>query len=428
VIRKALDKGLITQTEAAHIAPHEVVKLVLMPGFSTAAEVSDISGRGVGMDVVRTNVEKLGGSVELETEEGMGTTVTLRLPLTLAIIPSLIVGASDARFAVPQVGIDELVWVRSDDVQSKIETIQNVPVLRLRGRLLPLVRLTDVLEIEREFVDPGTGEAQPDRRQSIADQRVADGESRKVEANRRQSASGDFNILVLRAGGNRFGLVVDELFESEEIVLKPLPSYVKQISCFAGTTILGDGRVTMILDPGGLATLAKLSFVSVAREETRRQAEAERADSGTSERSVILFDSAPGEVFAVPQDRVLRLERIERKQVEVLGGQEFVKYRGAGLPVIRLDTHFPVTPVPSDSEEMFLIIPKDVQASQPTAARAGILAHRIVDARDVSVQLHRPLFEGPGMKGSAIVDGNLTMFLDPVELVREMGYAEPGGV
>jgi two-component system chemotaxis sensor kinase CheA len=412
VLAKALEKGIVTQAEAAAMADRDVVKLVLAPGFSTAEAITDISGRGVGMDVVRTNVEKLGGHLEVASEEGVGTTVMLRLPLTLAIIPSLIVRAGDARFAVPQVSIVELVWVRADEVGARIELIHGSPVLRLRGHLLPLVRLSDVLGIKRQYQDPATGAVQRDRRQTIEDRR---GAAQEDSAENRRSGA-DYNVLVLRAGPNRFGIIVDELFESEEIVVKPLPSHLKDIECFAGTTILGDGRVTMILDPGGIAARAKLSFASVAREEERRKAEQERAaaHAGVDSRSVILFNNAPGEVFAVPQERVLRLERISRDDILKLGGRDFVKYRGAGLPVVRLDQLYPVSSVPNDAEEMFLIIPKEHGG---TVVRGGILVWRIVDALDVEVSLQRPLFAGPGLLGAALVDGNLTTFLDPGALL-----------
>jgi two-component system chemotaxis sensor kinase CheA len=412
VLAKALEKGIVTQAEAAAMADRDVVKLVLAPGFSTAEAITDISGRGVGMDVVRTNVEKLGGHLEVASEEGVGTTVMLRLPLTLAIIPSLIVRAGDARFAVPQVSIVELVWVRADEVGARIELIHGSPVLRLRGHLLPLVRLSDVLSISRRYLDPSTGAVQRDRRQAIEDRRGAVAED--SAENRRSGA--DYNVLVLRAGPHRFGIIVDELFESEEIVVKPLPSHLKDIECFAGTTILGDGRVTMILDPGGIAARAKLSFASVAREEERRKAEQERAaaHAGVDTRAVILFNNAPGEVFAVPQERVLRLERISRDDILKLGGRDFVKYRGAGLPVVRLDRLYPVSAVPNDADEMFLIIPKE-QGGR--VVRGGILVWRIVDALDVEVSLQRPLFAGPGLLGAALVDGNLTTFLDPGALL-----------
>lgn len=403
VLKKAIERGLVSEAEGEQLTDRDVVNMVLQPGFSTAEKVSDISGRGVGMDVVRTNVEKLGGHIEMETEEGIGTTVTLRLPLTLAIIPSLTVRVGDARFAVPQVSIEELVWIAGADVEQRVESIQGAPVLRLRGRLLPLVRLGDVLNIVHD------ADKAPEEKPEEEDEFSLGTEQR-----------GDINILVLRIGANRFGILVDELYETEEIVVKPLPGYLKKVECFAGTTILGDGKVTMILDPGGLSTRADLHFASVEREENRRREQAERARAAQSSRamSVILFNSAPNEVFAVPQERVLRLERITRGDLKELGGQSYIEYRGAGLPIYALQDFYPVQGVPDDAEELYLIIPKHLGQDTSSNARGGILVWRIVDAMDVEVELNRPMFQAPGAKGAAIVEGNLTTFIDPAELLE----------
>lgn len=373
------------------------------------------------MDVVRTNIEKLGGNIELETFAGEGTTVMLRLPLTLAIIPSLIVGVQDARFAVPQVGIVELVLVRAEDVQKRIEIIGGAPTLRLRGKLLPLVRLADLLRIKRHYTDPESGEKQQDRRQEIADAR-----SKNVyfQGDTREHWQSDYNILVLRSGGNQFGAIVDELFDIEEIVVKPLSSFLKETRCFAGTTILGDGRVIMILDTGGIAELADLKFSELDREHQEKLA-AER-DSDATTKSIILFNNAEEEVFAVSQDKVLRLERIYTKDIEKMGNQLFIKYRGTGLPVVRLDEHIPVGPLPSETEELFLIIPKHGQNGMKSGSRArgGIMASRIIDAMDVQVTMQKPFFDGPGLEGAAIVGDKLTLFLDPVALLSDIGIVE----
>lgn len=432
VLAKAVEKGVVDQSEAHRLGHREIMNLVMAPGFSTAEKVTDISGRGVGMDVVRNNIEKLGGSIELESIDGGGTTVMLRLPLTLAIIPSLIVGVQNARFAVPQVAIVELVLVRAEDVAKRIELIGDAPTLRLRGKLLPLVRLADLLGIERIYTDPDTGENKKDRREHIEDVRAVVASTKNVRPLKRsvkkftdrQSADSDYNILVLRAGANQFGVIVDELFDIEEIVVKPLSSYLKETRCFAGTTILGDGRVIMILDTGGIADLADLKFSDIERENQRKKLA--ESKSNTTTRSVILFNNADNEIFAVSQDKVLRLERIYRKDIERMGNQLFIKYRGAGLPIIKLDDHIPIAPLSEITEELFLIIPKYAAdgGAAGSRARGGIMVSKIIDAMDVEVLLQKPFFDGPGVEGAALVQDKFTLFLDPVKLLDTTGVAD----
>ncbi len=432
VLAKAVAKGLVTKAQAAEMTEREMVHLVFAPGFSMAEKVSEISGRGVGMDVVRTNVEKLGGHVEVETELGMGTTVRLRLPLTLAIIPSMIVGVADHRFAIPQVNVMEFVWVKASEVTQRIEQVQGALVLRLRDKLLPLVRLADVLGIQRIFHDPATGEPKADRRESLADRRgelpeVLAGATER-DGDRRTDWRTDHNIIVLRVGKNHYGVIVDELFDIEEIVVKPLSGFIQGTKCFSGATILGDGRVIMILDGGGLASAANLHFTDLQAEEIRR-AEEEKAHAAlkaSRRRSVILFEAAAGERFTVPQDHVLRLERISRDKVELIGDREYIEYRGEGLPLLRLDRHLAVRPLKADLEEFFLVIPKIPGQSSTARPPAGILISQILDALDVEVELKAVEFAGPGLLGSAVVQDHLTLFIDPVSLLKAAGLM--GGV
>jgi two-component system chemotaxis sensor kinase CheA len=440
VLQKAVERGLVQKAEAATMSDRDTLDLIFAPGFSTAEVVSDVSGRGVGMDVVRTNIERLGGHIAIETAPNEGTTVLLRLPLTLAIIPSLIVGVSGHRFAVPQVNLVELVWIRAGDVAQRVERVHEAPVLRLRGRLLPLVHLGDVLDIERIYFHPESGERQPDRRMNIADRRSPDdrkagaseedeGGARPAEAaaargpERRQHWHSDFNILVLRVGAQQFGVMVDELLDTEEIVVKPLSSFIKQCRGFAGATILGDGRVIMILDAGGVANLANLHFTDVETEEKRRQEEESRraAAADTSRQSIILFNNAPDEFFAVSQDKVLRLELIRQSEIQRVGDKEFIHYRGSGLPLVRLEHHLPVRRLPEEAGELFLIIPKSPRRDGVIEGRAGIVASRIVDALDVDIQVKHNGLSGPGLLGSAMVQNHLTLFLDPPALLEAAG-------
>lgn len=436
VSRKAIEKGIVSREQVARMSTRELVYLVFAPGFSTADVVSDVSGRGVGMDVVRSNIEKLGGTVQLDSVVGQGTTVLLQLPLTLAIIPSLIVGVQDHRFAVPQVNVEEFVWVRAEEVAKQIEKVQGQDVLRLRGMLLPLLRLSDVLGIPRKYEDPETGERREDNRSRIADRRSPDTDGGldpesgadlhdRTRARRTQWRS-DYNIVVSRIGGNRFGMIVDELFDTEEIVVKPLSCFLKQSPCFSGATILGDGRVITILDMSGVAVAANLHFSDVEAEEQRRREEDMRREekARAARRSVIIFNSSPDEYFAVAQDSVLRLERLQVSDIKVVGDQEYLEYRGHGLPLIRMERYLPVRPLPQDTETLYMIIPRHADGVPETGSSAGILVSRIVDAVDVEVRLRDAERVGPGLEGTAIVNDQLTLFLNPGTLIASTGVQE----
>jgi two-component system chemotaxis sensor kinase CheA len=391
LLRKALAKGLLTEARAAQMTERETVNLIFAPGLSTRETVSETSGRGVGMDVVRSNTERMGGTVEVETALGKGTAILLRLPLTLAIIPSMIVGVRDQRFAIPQSNVVEFVAVRAADIAGRIERVHGAEVLRLRDRLLPLVHLAVVLGIDGAGGEPG-----------------------------------DYNVVVLRAGSNLFGVVVDELFDIEEIVVKPLSEYAQSCKSLSGTTILGDGRVVLILDVGGLATAAGLRFADLKAEEKRRlELEKRRADvAALRRRAVVLCEGAGGEYFAIPQDSIQRLEKVARSSIQRAGEREYVNYGGRALPLIRLNDYLEVRAVAADAEEVFLVIPKYTEQGRIVAARAGIVISNIIDALDVDVELEPTRVKGPGILGSAILQHKLTLFLQPVEILRTAGLLE----
>src|SRR5882724_331444 len=222
--QKAVQRQLITAEQAVRMSEHEACNLIFLPGFSTAEAVTNVSGRGVGMDVVKTNIEKIGGTVEVQTRAGAGTTVKMKIPLTLAIIPALLVTSGGERFAIPQVNLLELVRIEEQNVAKSLERVQGAPVYRLRGQLLPLVNLSEELGLEKDKANEDEG----------------------------------VNIVVVQADARHFGLVVDRVTDTEEIVVKPLNKQLKSIHAFAGATILGDGRVALILDVRGLAESAGL--------------------------------------------------------------------------------------------------------------------------------------------------------------------------
>lgn len=421
LVEKAIGRGILTVEDARKMKDQEKINLIFLPGFSTAKTVTDVSGRGVGMDVVKNNIERFGGHIEIDSLAGTGTTIHITIPLTLAIIPSLIVGAGKQRFAIPQVNVRELVCIGAEDTARRLERVGEAPVLRLRERLLPLVRLVDTVGLDRTFVHPATGEEMADRRINIADRRRLQEEAidcakerRQLPLGRRQSQQSAIFVVVLRVGGNLFGLIVDELFDIEEIVVKPLSDHTKDCQCFAGATIMGDGRVAMILDAGGIAALAKLRFAEVNAEQLRRQTEekSRRETSAAERQSILVFNNTLQEQFAVPLASISRLEKIVPEMVERIGDHEFMAYCGRALPLIRLEDFVPVRPLPDPAEELYVIIPK---AGDSTV---GIVVSRIVDTFETSVIVDKVAETPRGFLGSAIVESQITMFLDIDELLR----------
>jgi two-component system chemotaxis sensor kinase CheA len=305
---KAIERGVITTQQAARMSEGELLNLVFLPGFSTAEKVTNLSGRGVGMDVVKTNIDRLNGSVDLQSYLGKGTTIKIKIPLTLAIVRAVIIQSSGKRFAIPQANIQELVRLNAERVQTEIESVHGVPVYRKRGRLLPLVYLNEELKL-----------AKPAGNQSAQD--------------------GATNIVVLRANDHPFGLVVDQINDSEEIVVKPLSKQLRSLKVFAGATIMGDGKVALILDVVGLAQNANILS------EARDQALAEKAgevlsarDQTQAEKQTFLLFAGPDDSrMALPLSTVARLEEFPAADVEKSGGEWVIQYRGKILPLIRLD-------------------------------------------------------------------------------------------
>lgn len=374
----AMLRGAITREQALTLSEKDAVALIFQPGLSTAKEISDVSGRGVGMDVVRTNIQNLGGQIEVSSAIGEGTRLRIHLPLTLAIIPSLIVSVNSERFAIPQLNVVEVVRLKREAEQ--IERIRSSELLRLRGELLPLVRLGQCLGIRAE------------------------------EQKRPRS-----NVVVLRSGAHLYGLVVDELHDSEEIVVKPVSSYLSDCGWYAGATILGDGRVAMILDALGIAKRAQIRFDEVAEETARRGASAEPAAAVAERRSLVVFSNAADERFAMPLRELLRLERVEKPQIEWVGERRFLKHRGRAIPLVRLEDVLPVRGGGDDADEFFVLIPR------LEGLEAGIVASRIVDTLESDAQPERSQIQAPGIAGSAIVEERLTMFVDAAALLEAAG-------
>jgi two-component system chemotaxis sensor kinase CheA len=297
VRRKAVERGAITPERAAQMNERELLQLIFVPGFSTAAAVTNVSGRGVGMDVVRTNVEKIGGKVELDSRVGKGTTLRLRIPLTLAIIPALIVRSLGQSFAVPQGSLSELVHIPPEHSAKSIEWIEGAPLYRLRGNLLPLAYLDRLLRPETESFD---------------------------------GSKRDSFIAVLDADGRRFGLVVEGLEDPEEIVVKPLSSVLKEIGMYSGATVLGNGELALILDPGAIAAKAGIAIDAGCDQIHVAEEEQQAAAAGSEE---FLLVEVAGRRAAVPLADVLRIEQLSLERIEYVGCRPVLNFEGQLMPV-----------------------------------------------------------------------------------------------
>ena len=330
---KILEKELATEEELAEMTDAQIQKFIFHAGFSMAAKVTNVSGRGVGMDVVRSNIEKIGGTIDMTSVEGEGSTFLIKIPLTLAIVSALIVGASGERFAVPQISVLELVRA-SEDSEHKIEKIKDTPVLRLRNSLLPLVYINDVLGfkapepiklIKSDKTEPASDVAEP-----ASD--VTEPASDVAEAKSHNSGSDDF-IVVVQVGNFTFGMVVDQVFDTEEIVVKPVAPILKHLDIFSGNTILGDGSVIMILDPNGVASTVS---TGTGEHEASGAEEIHAAESKVIDdnESMLMFLAGSKNPKAVPLSLVARLEDIPVEDIEDSDGRFVVQYRGALMPIV----------------------------------------------------------------------------------------------
>ncbi|MBL1234993.1 MAG: hybrid sensor histidine kinase/response regulator [Rhodobiaceae bacterium] len=368
---KVLSNGLATETELEGMTENQVFRYIFNAGFSTASEVTSVSGRGVGMDVVRTNIELIGGSVDLRSAKGKGTTFTIKIPLTLAIVSALIVESCGERYAIPQLAVVELVRAKSDS-EHRIEKINDTPVLRLRDRLLPLVFLDELLHSKRV-------------------------EDITENAEERIRAQEEAFIVVTRVGEQSFGVVVDSVFDTEEIVVKPAATLLRDISMFSGNTILGDGSVIMIMDPNGIAQTicGELTDSIEASEEGKSNL------SDEAETSLLVFRAGTPEPKAVPLSLVTRLEEFEVSQLESSNGMSLVQYRGRLMPIMHVSEG---TPLRSEGRQAVLVFTEDDRS-------VGLAVDEIVDI--VTDRLDVELTsEAPGILGSAVIREQATEILD----------------
>jgi two-component system chemotaxis sensor kinase CheA len=376
---KAVQRGVVTAEQAARMSERQVINLVFLPGFSTAEKVTNVSGRGVGMDVVKTNIEKIGGSVDIQSTPGCGTTLKIKIPLTLAIIPALIVTSGGERFAIPQVSLLELVRLEGEQARRGIEMIHGAPVYRLRGNLLPLVYLSRELELGDD--EAGVGDV--------------------------------VNIVVLQTDDRQFGLVVGGVNDTEEIVVKPLGKQIKGVSAFAGATIMGDGKVALILDVLGIAQRA--GVVAEVRDRGLGKTDEQALDRRDERQTLLLFAVGESGRVAIPLALVARLEEFARHEVETAAGSDVVQYRGQIMPLLHLSDVMGGTRATEQRDPIQVVVYTHERRS------IGLVVDRILDIVDESVSIRRDGGRN-GVLGSAVVQGKVTDLLDVRGLV---GAADP---
>jgi two-component system chemotaxis sensor kinase CheA len=371
---KALSQGLATEAELAQMNEHDVLRFIFRPGFSTAQQITSVSGRGVGMDVVKTNIERIGGTIELRSKEGRGSTFTIKIPLTLAIVSALIVQAGGERFAIPQIGVVELVRVGDEhEGSARIEMIKDAPVLRLRDRLLPLVSLSALLQLREPTGAALTG-----------------------------------YVVVMQVGANVFGIVVDRVFDTEEIVVKPVAPILRHITMFSGNTILGDGSVIMILDPNGVARGAGINAEGRAEDQQAIVVNGGiRSDSSTS---LLLFRAGDQTPKAVPLGLVARLEDIPVERIEISGGTPVVQYRGQLMPMVPISGHWEA---PESGRQAVLVFTEGTRSM-------GLMVDEILDVVQEPL-LIQPGSDRLGYLGSAVIAERVTDVIDTVYWLSHTG-------
>jgi two-component system, chemotaxis family, sensor kinase CheA len=361
IVANAIERGFATEAEIAAKSETEICNFIFMPGFSTASQVTNVSGRGVGMDVVRSNIQQIGGTVDLKSVPGAGATFTIKIPLTLAIVSALIVEAGGERFAIPQLAVLELLRA-SGSGEHRIERIKDTPVLRLRNKLLPLLHLKETLRLDEVPGDEGF-------------------------------------VVVTQVGSQVFGIVVDGVFHTEEIVIKPMSSKLRHIAAFSGTTILGDGSVIMIIDPNGIAqALGRTKALAQAEPTEADEAEDAHAEDLTS---LLVFRAGSPQPKAVPLSLVSRLEEIDCRRIEISDGRHLVQYRDQLMPLLRIDTH---TGIKQEGAQPILVFSDNGRS-------VGLVVDEIVDIVEEQLDIE-VASDRPGIVGYAVVKGSATEIID----------------
>jgi two-component system chemotaxis sensor kinase CheA len=386
VKQKAVEKGLLRSEQMEKLSDREALNLIFQPGFSTAQVVTNVSGRGVGMDVVKSNIEKIGGVVDISSRSGEGSTVKLKIPLTLAIIPGLVIMSGGERFVIPQVSLLELIRLEGDSSDKHIEQVHGTPVYRRRGSLLPIAYLNQVLGLKS---------------------------AERTEA---------VNIVVLQAEDRQFGLVVDGINDTQEIVVKPLGKQLKGLTEYAGATIMGDGRVALILDVLGIGQ--RSGVLAESREQARAAVE-QKSQSNIKQQRLLLFRAGSFERLAVPLSLVARLEEFPRSSIESAGGSQVVQYRNRILPLVPLRALLE----PDAPEQEQAPDPLQVVVFNDGERSVGVVVDQILDVAEEAVAV-RQKSSRKGLLGSAVISKRVTDFLDLNEVIHmatESWFQSGGG-
>ncbi|MCB1135304.1 MAG: chemotaxis protein CheW, partial [Chlamydiia bacterium] len=423
VKKKALETGNFAPEKIERMKDKDLLRLIFEPGFSLAPKVTEISGRGVGMDVVHSNLSRYGGVIDVESNLGQGTTLRIRLPLTLAVLSCITFEVGGLNYLLPQNNITELMQIPPFEVKTRVHLVDGRHALNFRDKLIPLIRLSDVLTIPRSFRDPETRARIPDRRFRLHDrranqwqaaqERLTDAEEPKgtverQDKDRRFPRRGALRVAIVNNGSFNFGLVVDEFIGSEEIVVKPLGKYLKVNPCYAGTTIQGNGKVAMILDLQGLTEYAGLQPIGQGYVFSSNFDE----DKGDLEPFFVVRNS-PKEQFAIARDCIQRVELVERANIQVLANRRAMEYEGKLLPLLSLEQLNNIGPL-QQNEQMFVLV------FNIANREVGLL---VSDMPSVEYLLlgdeSHSIADGPVI-GSVLVNGQMSSVLDLFLLVNEL--------
>ena len=419
----ALKKKLIDTAQLDGMSTKDKLQLIFLPGFGARNTNNEKAGQSNEMHLIKNAIEQLGGLIDVVSDQGKSTTFRIKLPLTLAIIPSQIISLAGERYAIPQVNLDELLRIPAGQLKDRIERVGDADVIRLRGKLLPLVRLVDVLGIERHYIDPNDGAIHSDRRMNISDRRgsnlhISDGLEAQSESDhhhtqeqrsgkdRRQDSGENLNVAVVSTGSLTYGLIVDQMHDSEEIVVKPLGRHLSVCDGYAGATIMGDGKVALILDVYNIARLGRLSLVEGRYQRSRLDDKINQGAADSSNLSRWLcFRISDDEHFAIGMEDVQRIERISIDEMEIVGSKRVVQKRGRSLPLISLDEVSNIKPI---AERDFI----EVITLKIESREIGLMATPPLDAVELKIEIDDSALKQECITGSAIIKGHTTLIVD----------------
>lgn len=377
LIKKALEKGLISPSKVSELSEKEIFNLIFLPGFSTAANVTNISGRGVGMDVVRTNVERIGGSVELTSIAGFSTTTKLKIPLTLAIVPALLIRCGKGTFAIPQMKLEELVRVDQSSPENRIEYVHGTPVYRLRGNILPIISLNKILGLPDDQLE----------------------------------SSRTHNIAVVSADQCVFGLIIDEVYDTADIVVKPINRLLKSLQAYSGATILGDGSVALILDVHGLAKMAQIGSENLGVEDSSRRNEDKKV---TETQDFLLVQLNSPTKHAIVLNYVFRLEEFKASEVEYSANQRLIRYGSSILPIISVSEQLGYGARKKESSEKLSIV-----VIEKAGVLYGLEVESTIDTFSTTVEMSQSLIPQVGIFGHINTPDELIVAIDPFDLINK---------